>query len=405
MTPRKSKRKTSSRWFARVFFFTTFLLILIGLGVLYQDRLFDLAMSSRGDQYPQDRGLIPAEKLEEAIILGARELGVPHKRIGRQASEGGIPEYEFRCPNRLHPITANRWLSRIFLDSGVEILDCLEEGKLHRPKLIYHLATGPAREARARVIVYPPTGGAPLAGAMPRLAIIIDDFGYSMSRVPRGLLNLGCPITASILPGLRHSKRAEREAHRNGHTVFLHQPMEPMGYPDSNPGPGALFTDMDADSITRVIEANARDFQHLAGVNNHMGSRGSADEDTVRPVLDWAIRRDLIVVDSFTTPRSLIYPLARQMNIPVLRTDFFLDGEEENEAEIMENIAVAAETARKRGWALVIGHPRAETLSALQKMMPRLRDYGIRFVTVQELLDSLREADPAPPASSATSYR
>ena len=401
MSPRK-KRKTRgfSRWFAATFFVGTFLVIVTGAYIYYQDYWHELWWRSRGELYPPERGLSPGEILEEAVILGAREMGVPHHRISRRPGAGGMPLYEFRCPDRLHPITANRWFTRILADGGVEILDCVEEGKAQRPKLRYHLLAGEGEDAvRAQLLLYPPTGEPPLRETWPRLALVIDDFGYSYSRVPRGLLDLGVPITASILPELRHSRRIEKEARRRGHGVFLHLPMEPRGYPEEDPGPGTVFVGMSADSITALLDELARDFERLDGLNNHMGSRATCVDSVVLPILAWARNRELLVVDSYTDPKSRIYPLARHFGMPALRADFFLDGEREDEGQIMENIAVAAETARKRGWAMVIGHPRPETLRALRKMAPRLKDYGLRFVTVPELARSLGEDDPAPPAT------
>jgi uncharacterized protein len=397
---RKRNRRSSSRWINRLFFVTTLLLILTGLSIIYQERLEDIYFALQGDPLPVDRGLTPAGQLEEAVILGAREMGVPQKRIGRPHGVGEVPLYEFRCPDRLHPLTANRWLSRVFRDAGVEILDCVEEGTLQRPKLRYSLAAGQAREARAMLVVYPPKGAPPLQRAWPRLAIIIDDFGHNFGRVPRELLNLGIPITASILPGRPSSGRVRKEALKKGHAVFMHLPMEPKGYPDNDPGPGALFTTMSADSISDLLRQLGRDFKQFDGVNHHMGSLASTRESVVRPYLEWAREEGLLVVDSFTASGSVVYPLARKMNIPSLRMDLFLDGEEENEAEIMENIAQAADIARSRGWVVVIAHPRPETLLALKNMVPRLKDYGIRFVTVTELFESLGDSDPSPPPPS-----
>jgi len=91
-----------------------------------------------------------------------------------------------------------------------------------------------------------------------------------------------------------------------------------------------------------------------------------------------------------------------RQELPALRVDLFLDGEEEDEAGIMDNLAEAAETARRRGWALVICHPRPETLAALQTMLPRLTDYGLRFVTVPALFAALDASDPAPPPPRRT---
>ena len=390
---RKSRKR--SAWFGRFFLVTSLLLLLAALALVYREPLFDFWQSRTEDPLPLPRDLSSAERLQEAVVLGARELGVPHHRIGRRPGEAGRPHFEFRCPDRLHPISANRWLSRIFRDAGVEILDCREEGAPARPKLHYLLAYGD--DAKVTLTLYPPIGDPPLVSTQPRLAVVIDDFGHNFGAVARGLLELDAPVTASILPGRGRSRRVEREAHQRGHAVFLHLPMEPMDWPEQDPGPGAVFTGMSPDSIAELLDELRRGFRWLDGFNHHMGSKASTVDAVVGPVLDWAAREKLLVVDSYTASRSRIYPMARERELPALRVDLFLDGEEENEAQIAENLAQAADLARSRGWAMVICHPRPETLSALRNMVPRLKDNGLRFVTVPQLMATLDASDPAPP--------
>lgn len=394
---RRRRAKQSLPWFLRAFLPISLLVVLAALALLVREPLFDQWRRWTSDELPPPREIGPGQVLEEAVVLGARELGVPRRRIGRRPGEGGLPHFEFRCPDRLHPITANRWLSRIFEDAGLRILDCREEGGATRPKLHFLLAAGRAPEVRATLTLYPPIGDPPLVSIQPRLAVIIDDFGHNYGRVARGLLDLKVPITASILPGRNRSGRLEREARARGHAVFLHLPMEPEDYPDQDPGHGAIFTTMSADSIARLLDALRGEFGRLDGFNHHMGSQASTEDAVVGPVLDWAARENLLVVDSYTAARSRVYPMARERELPALRVDLFLDGEEESEPEIMENLAAAAAIARKRGWAVVIGHPRPETLSALSAMVPRLTDYGLHFVTAPQLFASLDASDPAPP--------
>jgi len=384
------------RWFPRLVLPLALVLALAGLVWLQPDWL--PLPGREAEPYPTvARDLDDAERLEEAILLGAGEMGVPRRRIARKRADDGVPIYEVRCPDRLHPVTANRWLHRVFADAGVEVADCAERGDLERPRLLYRLRLGGEGGARARLVLYPPTGQPPLREAWPRVAVIIDDLGHNWGRVTRGLLDLDLPLTASILPGLRRSARVEREARRRGHAVFLHLPMEPEGYPSQDPGPRAVFADMGSDSVAALMDALAADFEVIDGLNNHMGSRACCVDSVVRAVLAWAARRDLVVVDSQTSPNSRIWALGEEMELPVLRADLFLDGEGEDEAQVMANLAAAAEVARRRGWAVTIGHPRKDTLAALRKMGPRLRDYGVRFVTITEMAASLREADPSPP--------
>ena len=397
MSPKKKKRAARSGVFIWFLLAVIGLLGLSGVAMVYQHAWIDLWDRVTGKaEYPAERNLSPESRLAEAIVLGARELGIPRERIRRNTGEDGLPHYELRCPDRLHPVTANRWLSRIFAGAGVEVLDCEEEGRLERPALLFHLASGAGGEARARLSLLPPEGQAPLNGRRPKLAIMIDDLGHNYGRVPRGLLDLGIPITASILPERRYSGRLEREARERGHAVFLHLPMEPLGYPDKDPGAGALFTSMSRDTILEILRGHRERFKRLDGFNNHMGSRATASDAVLAPLLDWAEAEGLLVVDSMTDARSKLYIEANRRGLPALRVDLYLDGEEEDEAQIMENIAIAAETARLRGWAIAICHPRAETLRALENMTPRLGDYGLDFVTLPELYGSLGGADPSP---------
>jgi len=396
--PRKRRSpQTPRRSLAKVFIPVSLLIVLVAVGLLARERVAELWLTATEPELSlPPRGLRPAAELEEAIVLGARELGVPRGRIGRRAGADGQPRFEFRCPDRLHPLTANRWLSRIFADAGIEVLDCSEDGPLGRPRLEFKLAAGSRREARAALTVLPPLGEPPLQEAMPRLAILVDDLGNNFDRVTRGMLELEQPLTIAILPGLDHSQRVEKEARRRGHAIFLHLPMEPADYPNEDPGRLAVMCSMSRDSILDLLAHIARGFSRLDGFNNHMGSRASTDERVVGAVLDWAAHEHLPVVDSYTAAESRIYPLARKRELPALRADLFLDGAEEGELAIMSNLAEAAETARRRGWALVICHPRPETLAALRSMLPRLTDHGLRFVTVPQLLAGLGESDPTP---------
>jgi polysaccharide deacetylase 2 family uncharacterized protein YibQ len=394
---KKQKPRRTPRRLLLILLALLILLVAAGAGLHFRDAWRRSAPVAEEPEAPM---LVkaPRVRLEEAVFLGAGELGVPRQRVARRPGTAGIPHYEIRCPDRLHPFTANRWLSRVFQDGGVRIADCVEDGDPALPKLLYRLAVDSSAPdaAFATLQLFPPMGKPPPGDTRPRLALILDDLGGNFGRAAQGILDLDLPLTASILPGQRFSAKVEQEARRRGHAVFLHLPMEPLGYPDKDPGYGALFTGVSADSVTRLLEDLAGDFVQFDGFNNHMGSKASQDEAIVGPLLDWARRRRLLVVDSMTDARSRIYPLARARDLPVLRVDVTLDSAGEDEARIMENLALAAETARKRGWALAICHPRPETLRALSKAAPRLGDTELRFVTVPQLFASLGDSDPYP---------
>lgn len=333
--------------------------------------------------------LTPEQELNGLILRAVRELGVAPSKIRQQRGEDGLAFYRFRCPGRLHPVNANRWLSRIFEDEGLAVLDCREGGRPGRPDLFYLVEQDGNPPLRARLRIDAPTGDPPLFQDQPLLAIVIDDFGNNYGPVAKGLLELPMALTASILPDQRRSDRVEKEARKRGHAVFMHLPMEPLDWPESNPGPGAVFAGIGADSTRILLDQHAAGYRRLDGLNNHMGSRASQDTEVVNAILDWSGERDLLVLDSWTHHKSKISLLAGAHGRPPLRADLFLDGEGEDEAAIAENLLELSELARERGWAIGIGHPRRETLEILKRMQPRLTDYGFRFVTLPALVEEI----------------
>src|SRR5271166_2330233 len=76
----------------------------------------------------------------------------------------------------------------------------------------------------------------------PRIALIIDDCGYSLPRDLR-FLKLNIPVTLSILPMTPHGKEVAEAAQAAGKSVMLHLPMEPQSAA-AHPGPGEITTEM-----------------------------------------------------------------------------------------------------------------------------------------------------------------
>jgi len=343
----------------------------------------------RGHRTDRSGRLGPEQLLDGTLRRAIRELGVPPSKIRRSSAEDGLAVYRFRCPAQLHPVTANRWLSRIFEDEGLRILDCREKGRPGRPDLFYLLEQAGRPPLQVRLRMDPPRGDPPLFQDQPLLALVIDDFGNNYGPVARGLLDLPVSLTTSILPGLRRSERIEKEARKSGHAVFLHLPMEPLDWPERDPGPGALFAGIGADSARALLDRDSAGFRRLDGLNNHMGSRACQDAELVNAILDWSGERHLLVLDSWTHSKSKIALLAGKQGRPPLKSDLFLDGEEEDEAAIADNLLKLSEIARERGWAIGIGHPRRETLEVLQRMTVRLENYGFRFVTLPQLVEEV----------------
>jgi len=147
----------------------------------------------------------------------------------------------------------------------------------------------------------------------PRIALIIDDIGFSISRA-KMFLELGVPITFAILPRLEMSRDLAFEIHEKGHEIMLHQPMEPYN-PAIDPGPGALYLGFSADRIDQIIEKNIDSVPFAIGVNNHMGSKFTECRKEVNEFLKTVNRAGFFFVDSLTTSHSTAYKTAKRLHM------------------------------------------------------------------------------------------
>jgi polysaccharide deacetylase 2 family uncharacterized protein YibQ len=161
--------------------------------------------------------------------------------------------------------------------------------------------------------------------------------------------------------------------------------MEPKGYPGLNPGEGTLLVAMSNGALVETLRQNLNAFPFIVGVNNHMGSRFSEDEDKMRVVLAEIKQRGLFFVDSRTSAESRGYGLAVQMGIPAAERDAFLDNIQSPQA-IGSELRRLAQLARLKGKAVGIAHPHEVTLEVLRQVLPQLHQEGIELVPVSQVL-------------------
>ncbi len=266
------------------------------------------------------------------------------------------------------------------------------------PRLALPQALAEARPAPVRPAPRPrqraTTGPVERHRGEPVIALVLDDMGHSMGAVRRAAA-LPAPMTLAFLPYVQDAPRRVAVAREAGKEIFLHMPMEPLSR-DFDPGPGAIRAGLAAAEIRlRLEEALAR-VPGAVGVNNHMGSRATADAAAMRAVMAVLRERGLIYVDSWTSPRSVAERTARDAGILFGGRDVFIDNDLDP-AAIRRQLAIAERLARRRGTAIVIGHPHAATLAVLEDWIPEARARGVRFATLGAVVRQRRCAEAGLP--------
>lgn len=219
----------------------------------------------------------------------------------------------------------------------------------------------------------------------PRLAIVIDDIGQTLS-APRELLSIGVPLTFSVLPELPHSRQAADLISRAGREFIVHLPMEPIDYPGHDPGPTPLLLSLDGDQTRRRVEGYLRELPGASGASNHMGSAYTADPGRMAVVQRVLADRNLFFLNSKTSPSPVPAAIARRSNYAYLERDVFLDVDRD-ERLIAHALDQAVARARHRGHAIAIGHPYPETVDVLHHALAGVQARGVALVSLSDLLD------------------
>ena len=222
------------------------------------------------------------------------------------------------------------------------------------------------------------------ADGRPQIAIIIDDAGVNRRNTEKAI-GLEAPLTISFLPYAHDLKPMVSRARANGHEIMVHLPMEPLGG-EENPGPHALWVDETNSEILRRLDWNLDRFGGYVGVNNHMGSRFSADRPAMRVVLHELHRRGLLFIDSRTTSHTVGAKVAEAVGMPWAERDVFLDNDE-HPAAIRVQLQTLEHIARIRGQAIAIGHPYDSTTQVLRDWLPTAHAKGFEMVPVSRIVE------------------
>jgi polysaccharide deacetylase 2 family uncharacterized protein YibQ len=217
-----------------------------------------------------------------------------------------------------------------------------------------------------------------------KVALIVDDMGYSLEAINE-LCSIGLPLTIAIIPYSPLASEIATISRQYDLEVILHLPLEAINNNEGNNSKGMITADMSEEEVITIVEKNLDQVPYIRGVNNHMGSKITADTHLMNIILERLKNRDLFFIDSRTTSSSVAYNLAQNMNIPSAYRHIFLDGEL-NERYIEGQLVELFRRAQQNGFALGICHPTKETLKVLKESFHLVEEYGIEPVLASQIV-------------------
>ena len=215
----------------------------------------------------------------------------------------------------------------------------------------------------------------------PRIAIIVGGLGISASATAAALAKLPSPVTFAFTPYADDLEALAAKARSTGHELLLQVPMEPLDYPNNDPGPRTLLTSLSDDqNIARLHWLMGR-VQGYVGLASYMGARFTASNQALTPVLREVAKRGLIYVDDGSSPRSIAGQLAGTVNLPFAKTDSVLDAVP-TPIEIERALRRLEMTARAHGMAVGYASAQQSTITAISHWAKTVESRGFLLVPI-----------------------
>lgn len=250
------------------------------------------------------------------------------------------------------------------------------------PQVLYPVTAKPKPDWLVEAMQTAVSAPAPVAAgrARPVIAICIDDLGEDLAGTDTAMA-LPKEVALSFLPYADATPFLAQRAAKRGHLVLAHVPMQALNGKD--PGAMGLKPSMTADEIARRLGWNLARVPGLVGINNHEGSRFTADAALLAPVMATLRARHLFFFDSRTGPESAVAQAARAAGVRTAARDVFLDDDPRAPA-VSAELEMLAREAKRNGVAIAIGHPHDVTLKLLAQWLAQ--DHGVTLVSLDQAI-------------------
>src|SRR5207249_7467198 len=172
-------------------------------------------------------------------------------------------------------------------------------------------------------------GGMPAGEDSPRvsrLAVVLYGFGDDEALASQ-FLALPVPFAVALPPGAKSSAPLFKAAHDRRREVVLHLPLEPINYPQVNPGPGTILVTMKPTQIGGLMRRYLERAGPVAAVANHMGSLATQDMTVMSAVYRELHRQRVPFLHMTPAAGAVCKPLASELGVSYEEPDAVIDYE------------------------------------------------------------------------------
>jgi hypothetical protein len=215
----------------------------------------------------------------------------------------------------------------------------------------------------------------------PRIAIVVGGLGVSATVTADAVARLPPAVSLAFVPYGTDESDLVAQAREHGHEVLLQAAMEPFDYPDNDPGPRTLLTDMTREQNLERLHWQMSRFQGYVGITNLMGERFMTSEKALAPVLTDIAKRGLLFFEGGSVAHSLASRLAAAHNLPFTSANQVIDAVP-TPAEIDRVLGQLEAVARRDGVAVGVATALPVSIDHIVNWAKGAADRGITLVPI-----------------------
>lgn len=210
-----------------------------------------------------------------------------------------------------------------------------------------------------------------VSNGKPRVSIVVGGLGLNATTTRAAIERLPAEVTLSFVPYAEGLQGWIDLARAQGHEVMIEIPMEPTGYPQTDPGPYTLLQNASADDVTAKMNWLLGRATGYFAVTNYLGDRFATSEVGMSTFMGVLRQRGVAFVDDGSMNRRPGAWARASANRVI--------DEEQTPAAIVGQLNALEALAKARGGALGSGFSYPVTVEAVARWTAGLDARGLQL--------------------------
>jgi polysaccharide deacetylase 2 family uncharacterized protein YibQ len=222
----------------------------------------------------------------------------------------------------------------------------------------------------------------------PAIAIVVGGVGLTKSSMGR-VLELPPIITLGLSPYAPNLNNFAKKIKSSRYDVLINLPLEPIHYPNDDPGPYAMISELTDEENFMRLEQVLSQFQGIKGVYSIENENFTRSITGTRVLLNTLKKKRLLFLYEFSNKYSSIKTMKNYLNSVVIFNNVIID-DDVSPSGIMRGLEQLEYLAKKKGYAVGFARSYPNTIKALNEWLEELEEKNIQVLPISELQDLIK---------------